>query len=212
MKDGLIYDWNRVDAGAKPPVVMLDDETLRDGLQSPSVRIPYDRPEDPHPAPHRRARHRHRRHRPAWRGPARRARRRAAGERDRLGASPRQGELRGANAHRRHRADRGYRAPHRCRRSNAAPSSGRAPIRQYAEGWTLDRLLRNTEEAITFAVERRPGGDARHRRHDARRSRHAARDLHLRDPRRRAARVYCGHGRPRDAGGRGGGGQVRRDR
>jgi 2-isopropylmalate synthase len=38
----LIYDWNTIDqppAGASPPV-MLDDETLRDGLQSPSVRTP----------------------------------------------------------------------------------------------------------------------------------------------------------------------------
>ncbi len=36
----LIYDWNRVDAPPPPAVVMLDDETLRDGLQSPSVRVP----------------------------------------------------------------------------------------------------------------------------------------------------------------------------
>src|SRR5215207_11195117 len=35
----LIYDWNRTEA-PKPPVVLLDDETLRDGLQSPSVRCP----------------------------------------------------------------------------------------------------------------------------------------------------------------------------
>jgi 2-isopropylmalate synthase len=37
----LIYDWNRHESGpvtAGP--VMLDDETLRDGLQSPSVRTP----------------------------------------------------------------------------------------------------------------------------------------------------------------------------
>src|SRR6185436_18016689 len=38
----LIYDWNTV--GAPEPrstvPVMLDDETLRDGLQSPSVRTP----------------------------------------------------------------------------------------------------------------------------------------------------------------------------
>ena len=38
----LIYDWNRVDGPeiklSHPP--MLDDETLRDGLQSPSVRTP----------------------------------------------------------------------------------------------------------------------------------------------------------------------------
>jgi 2-isopropylmalate synthase len=37
----LIYDWNEVGAPAKPIApVMLDDETLRDGLQSPSVRTP----------------------------------------------------------------------------------------------------------------------------------------------------------------------------
>ena len=37
----LIYDWNTVDAPAAPLApVMLDDETLRDGLQSPSVRTP----------------------------------------------------------------------------------------------------------------------------------------------------------------------------
>src|SRR5438552_8888718 len=37
----LIYDWNRVDAAAASPgPVMLDDETLRDGLTSPSVRAP----------------------------------------------------------------------------------------------------------------------------------------------------------------------------
>ena len=38
----LIYDWNLIDqpAGAAPRRVMLDDETLRDGLQSPSVRTP----------------------------------------------------------------------------------------------------------------------------------------------------------------------------
>ena len=35
----LIHDWNRT-ADRKPLTVMLDDETLRDGLQSPSVRCP----------------------------------------------------------------------------------------------------------------------------------------------------------------------------
>lgn len=29
---------------------------------------------------------------------------------------------------------------------------GSSPIRQYAEGWTLDRMLRTAEEAVTFAV------------------------------------------------------------
>jgi 2-isopropylmalate synthase len=41
----LIHDWNLADAPERPregpgPPVMLDDETLRDGLQSPSVRTP----------------------------------------------------------------------------------------------------------------------------------------------------------------------------
>jgi len=37
----LIYDWNSISAPARPIApVMLDDETLRDGLQSPSVRTP----------------------------------------------------------------------------------------------------------------------------------------------------------------------------
>jgi len=35
----LIFDWNH-DAAGPRPVAMLDDETLRDGLQSPSVRNP----------------------------------------------------------------------------------------------------------------------------------------------------------------------------
>src|SRR6476659_4832915 len=35
----LIYDWNRT-AERPRRTVMLDDETLRDGLQSPSVRCP----------------------------------------------------------------------------------------------------------------------------------------------------------------------------
>jgi 2-isopropylmalate synthase len=37
----LIYDWNAIDAPPAPTrPVLLDDETLRDGLQSPSVRTP----------------------------------------------------------------------------------------------------------------------------------------------------------------------------
>lgn len=37
----LIYDWNRWNpAGVAPATVGFDDETLRDGLQSPSVRTP----------------------------------------------------------------------------------------------------------------------------------------------------------------------------
>ncbi|MDP2777056.1 MAG: hypothetical protein Q8O48_05400 [Anaerolineales bacterium] len=37
----LIYDWNLVDAPEKPKQrIMVTDETLRDGLQSPSVIQP----------------------------------------------------------------------------------------------------------------------------------------------------------------------------
>ncbi|HSY65967.1 MAG TPA: LeuA family protein [Terriglobales bacterium] len=38
----LIYDWNRIDSASLRPSghVLLNDETLRDGLQSPSVRDP----------------------------------------------------------------------------------------------------------------------------------------------------------------------------
>ncbi len=36
----LIHDWNRTAAVPAPSLVMLNDETLRDGLQSPSVRVP----------------------------------------------------------------------------------------------------------------------------------------------------------------------------
>jgi isopropylmalate/homocitrate/citramalate synthase len=40
--DELVYDWNRVEARIQPPGrhISLDDETLRDGLQSPSVSEP----------------------------------------------------------------------------------------------------------------------------------------------------------------------------
>ena len=40
MEQNLIYDWNEVEPRPKPLRVLLDDETLRDGLQSPSVRSP----------------------------------------------------------------------------------------------------------------------------------------------------------------------------
>ena len=40
MNDDLIYDWNRKGRHPKPFPVLLNDETLRDGLQSPSVRAP----------------------------------------------------------------------------------------------------------------------------------------------------------------------------
>jgi 2-isopropylmalate synthase len=38
--DELIYDWNALDAPPKPKQIELNDETLRDGLQSPSATDP----------------------------------------------------------------------------------------------------------------------------------------------------------------------------
>jgi len=38
--DDRIFDWNLDAPPPKPPIVLLNDETLRDGLQSPSVRAP----------------------------------------------------------------------------------------------------------------------------------------------------------------------------
>ena len=37
---GLICDWNEIGASAGRPTMEIADETLRDGLQSPSVRDP----------------------------------------------------------------------------------------------------------------------------------------------------------------------------
>jgi hypothetical protein len=40
VNDGLIYDWNQKGGRPRPSRVLLNDETLRDGLQSPSVKAP----------------------------------------------------------------------------------------------------------------------------------------------------------------------------
>ena len=146
----LIHDWNRTDA-AKPAVVLLDDETLRDGLQSPSVRCPtIDE------------------------------KLRILHLIDRLGIDTADIGLPGAGAHVVHDVERLAReiADQRLRvAANCAARTlladirpiaeisqrvglpiecctfiGSSPLRQYAEGWTLDQLLKLTEEAITFAV------------------------------------------------------------
>ena len=48
---------------------------------------------------------------------------------------------------------------------------GSSPLRQYAEGWTLDFLERSTEEALSFARQGRPDRLLRDRRHAPRGSR-----------------------------------------
>jgi len=150
MDDGLIYDWNGT-RQAQPRPVMLDDETLRDGLQSPSVRCPtIDE------------------------------KLRILHLIDRLGIDTANIGLPGAGAHVVADVERLAReiATGRLKvRANCAARTviadirpiaeisqragipieccafiGSSPLRQYAEGWSIDQLLKLTEEAIGFAV------------------------------------------------------------
>jgi isopropylmalate/homocitrate/citramalate synthase len=146
----LIHDWNRVDA-APPRGVQLDDETLRDGLQSPSVRCPTidEKLKILHLI-------------------------------DRLGIDTADIGLPGAGPHvvadverlAREIADARLTVKANCAARTvvadirpiaeisqrvgmpieACTFIGSSPLRQYAEGWSLDQLLERTEEAIAFAV------------------------------------------------------------
>jgi 2-isopropylmalate synthase len=146
----LIHDWNKTDT-PKPGTVLLNDETLRDGLQSPSVRCPtieeklqilhlIDRlgieTADiglPGAGPH------------VVRDVERLARE-IAGQRLKVEANC---AARTVIADIRPIAEISQRVgiPIEC-----CAFIGSSPLRQYAEGWTLDQLLKLTEEAITFAV------------------------------------------------------------
>jgi isopropylmalate/homocitrate/citramalate synthase len=147
----LIHDWNRAGT-AKPSAVMLDDETLRDGLQSPSVRCPTidEKLQILHLI-------------------------------DRLGIDTADIGLPGAGPHVVRDVDRLAReiVDQRLKvQANCAARTvladikpivevaqrtglqieccafiGSSPLRQYAEGWGLDQLLKLTEEAISFAVK-----------------------------------------------------------
>lgn len=153
-EQGLIYDWN--DAGERwerPPFrVQFDDETLRDGLQSPSVRTPPI--ED---------------------------KLRLLHLMDQLGLDTADIGLPGAGPHVVRDVTRLAEEIARARlkiRANCAARTlrqditpvveisqktgvpievctfiGSSPIRQFAENWTLDTMLRHTEDAVTFAVE-----------------------------------------------------------
>ncbi len=151
----LIYDWNRIGEGDIRPArakVELDDETLRDGLQSPSVRNPPI--EDKLKILHLIAA---------------------------LGIESANIGLPGAGPHVVRDVERLAReiveqrlkiAPNCAARTviadvqpiaeisqrtgiaiEAACFIGSSPIRQYAEGWTLDRMLRLSREAVEFAVK-----------------------------------------------------------
>jgi isopropylmalate/homocitrate/citramalate synthase len=146
----LIHDWNRT-AERPPRDVLLDDETLRDGLQSPSVRCPtIDEKLE------------------------------ILRLIDRLGIDTANIGLPGAGPHVVQDVERLARAivDERLRvQANCAARTtmadirpvvevsqrvgipiecctfiGSSPLRQYAEGWGLDQLLKLTEEAVSFAV------------------------------------------------------------
>lgn len=146
----LIYDWNRT-GEEPPPTVMLNDETLRDGLQSPSVRCPSI--EQKLAILHLM---------------------------NRLGIDTADLGLPGAGPQVVRDVERLAReiASHKLTvKANCAARTviaditpiveivqrtgvpiecctfiGSSPIRQYAEDWTLDRLQRLTEDAVSFAV------------------------------------------------------------
>jgi len=150
MNDGLIYDWNGT-REAQPRPVMLDDETLRDGLQSPSVRCPTidEKLQILHLI-------------------------------DKLGIDTANIGLPGAGPHvvaDVERLAREIAAQRLNVKANCAARTvvadikpiaeisqragipieccafiGSSPLRQYAEGWSVDQLLKLTEDAITFAV------------------------------------------------------------
>jgi 2-isopropylmalate synthase len=147
----LIYDWNgESERAALKPRVLLDDETLRDGLQSPSVSAPSIEQklkilhlmEDlgidtadiglPGAGPH------------VVRDVERLAREVAGGMRIEANCASRTvvadiepiaaiAQKTGCDI-------------------ECCTFIGSSPIRQYAEGWTVDDLQRRTEEAIRFAV------------------------------------------------------------
>jgi 2-isopropylmalate synthase len=148
----LIYDWNRQPDAPRPSEVLLNDETLRDGLQSPSVKSPsidqklrilhlmerlgMDTADIglPGAGPH------------------------VAADVERLAREIRDQKLkiqancaaRTVIADIRPIAEISQRVgiPIEC-----CAFIGSSPLRQYAEGWTLDQLLRLSEDAITFAVK-----------------------------------------------------------
>ncbi|MBM3809208.1 MAG: 2-isopropylmalate synthase [Acidimicrobiia bacterium] len=152
MLESLIYDWNKIGAPARPGRVMLDDETLRDGLQSPSVRTPTieQKIEILHLI-------------------------------DRLGIDAADIGLPGAGPHvvgdverlAREIVDARLRVRANCaaRTTNADITPiveisqrtgltlevgmfiGSSAIRQYTEGWNIEWLLKTTEDAIRFAVK-----------------------------------------------------------
>jgi 2-isopropylmalate synthase len=152
-RDGLIYDWNRAGSDPAPRApVQLDDETLRDGIQGPSVVDP---------------------------GIA--EKQELLLLMDALGIDTADIGLPGAGARAVEDVtalstfirDRKLKLKANCAartiQKDVEPIArisqkvgipieaclfiGSSPIRLYSEDWTLDTLLRHTEESVTFAVK-----------------------------------------------------------
>ena len=150
----LIYDWNEAGERWQKPAfrIQLDDETLRDGLQSPSVKSPPIEEKI-----------------------------RILHLMDRLGVDTADIGLPGAGPHvvehvmllAREIRDAKLKIAANCAartvRQDITPVIeisqkvgipievctfiGSSPIRQYAENWTLDLMLRHTEDAVSYAVQ-----------------------------------------------------------
>ena len=154
----LIYDWNIIDYEIKrdsanhPHDVWFDDETLRDGLQSPSARNPTIEQKIE-----------------------------LIDYMERLGIQKVDLGLPGAgpfhvnhiDAMLTHMGENGYELRPGCavrtvvgdieplvdlqakheRQIQASAFLGTSPIRQFAEGWTMERILSTAEKAVTFAVD-----------------------------------------------------------
>ncbi len=152
LTNDLVYDWNRLDgpelARAHPP--MLDDETLRDGLQSPSVLDPsiekkieilhlmealgIDSVNLGLPGAGPRARSDVERLAQEIAASRLRIRPNCAARTVESDISPIADVVQATGVE-----------------IEAATFLGSSPIRQYTEGWDLDFLLRTTERAVKFA-------------------------------------------------------------
>ncbi|HEX5216478.1 MAG TPA: LeuA family protein [Vicinamibacterales bacterium] len=152
MPHPLIYDWNTIGTTFTPSGVLLDDETLRDGLQSPSVETPtidekiailhlidklgIDTADIglPGAGPH------------------------VVADVERLAREIREAKLnvRANCASRTVIADIVPIAEIMQRTGLAIECCtfiGSSPIRRYTEDWTIDRLVRLTSDAVAFAVK-----------------------------------------------------------
>ncbi len=150
-KSDLIYDWNRAErVSASPARIQFDDETLRDGLQSPSAR-----------------------------DPDLEQKQRLIELMDQLGIDTADVGLPGAGARAREHITALVRQMARLRiKANVACRTvisdiapvvdvvqqtgqpievcafiGSSPIRRYAEGWEMENMLKLSREAVKFCVD-----------------------------------------------------------